>query len=420
MLAVATVFIVAVLSLLVTRIATLALTLTGLSSEAARFQARSALTGTGFTTNEAEAVVSHPVRRRIVMTLMLLGGVGLVTAIATLIIGFANASRAEAFGRLMILGAGLSVLLLIARTRWFNRALGPLLVRLLNRYADFETQDYAELLRLGGEWGVGEVSVREGDWLACERLVDLDLRPEGVAILGIERADGTYLGAPGFDTEVQPGDVLLLYGRRERLAELDDRPAGPDGDRAHERAIAEQREQARSEREEDERREAREEVDSAAAGGSQEEAEMLPVEMEDSVRRALALRNWAVVGLSPDPERDSNRIARLLDAKGYRVIPVNPSVEEVLGRRSYPDLHSAAAENQIDVVDIFRHSEHAGEHVREAIETGAEAVWMQLGVIDPEAAGEAERAGLRVVVDRCPAIEIPRLGIEGPETTVET
>lgn len=267
MLAVLTVFIVAVLSLLITRIATLALVLTGMSNEAARFQARSALTGTGFTTTEAEAVVSHPVRRRIVMTLMLLGGVGLVTAIATLIIGFANASRAEAFERLLILAAALAVLLLAARTRWFNRGLTPILSRLLSRYTHLESQDYAELLRLGGEWGIGEVSVRQGGWLACERLGDLNLRSEGVAVLGVERGDGSYFGAPSFESGISAGDILLLYGRRERLNELDDRRAGPEGEKAHRAAVTDEHREAAAERAEDASREQAATSASEAAAG---------------------------------------------------------------------------------------------------------------------------------------------------------
>lgn len=258
MLAIITVFIVAVVSLLITRVATLALVLTGMSTEAARFQARSALTGTGFTTSEAESVVSHPVRRKIVMTLMLLGGVGLVTAIATLIIGFANTSRAEAFERLLVLALALAALLIVARTRWFNHVLSPFLARLLSRYTQLESRDYAELLRLGGEWGVGEVSVREGDWMACERLADLDLRSEGVAVLGIERRNGGYLGAPSFETGVAPGDVLLLYGRGERLMDLDARPAGREGDEAHRAAVASERRVEGAERSEDAAREAAE------------------------------------------------------------------------------------------------------------------------------------------------------------------
>jgi hypothetical protein len=121
-------------------------------------------------------------------------------------------------------------------------------------------------------------------------------------------------------------------------------------------------------------------------------------------------RVWAVVGCSPDPRRDSNRIAALLQSRGYRVIPVNPAVESVLGERCYPSLHDIPAAEGVEVVDIFRRSEAAGEHVDEAIAISAAAVWMQLGVIDEAAAARARTAGLRVVMDRCPAIELARLG----------
>ena len=138
---------------------------------------------------------------------------------------------------------------------------------------------------------------------------------------------------------------------------------------------------------------------------------------DDAIRAALALRRWAVVGCSPDPGRDSHRIAALLIDRGYDVVPVNPNCEDVLGRRAFPDVGAAAAEAPIDVVDVFRRSDAAGQHVDEAIEIGASAVWLQLGVIDEEAAGRAATAGLTVVMDRCPAIELPRLGISGPAPT---
>lgn len=187
------------------------------------------------------------------MILMLLGSAGLVTTVATLIIGFANASRSEAFTRLAVLLVALAALALASRSPWFNTVLTRVLTRLVDRYTDLEAQDYAELLHLGGEWGVGEVAVREEDWLASGRISDLDLRSEGVAVLGIERPDGTYFGAPQFDTRVRPGDILLLYGRRQRLNELDDRPAGPEGDRAHGAAVADQEQKSAEERAGDER-----------------------------------------------------------------------------------------------------------------------------------------------------------------------
>ena len=117
-----------------------------------------------------------------------------------------------------------------------------------------------------------------------------------------------------------------------------------------------------------------------------------------------APRRWAVVGCSPSPYRDSNRIASLLVDEGHDVVPVNPAEAEVLGRRSYPSVPDVPG--PIDIVDIFRRSEAAGAHVDEAIAAGARAVWMQLGVIDHDAARRAEVAGLTVIMDRCPAIEL--------------
>jgi uncharacterized protein len=136
--------------------------------------------------------------------------------------------------------------------------------------------------------------------------------------------------------------------------------------------------------------------------------------VDEVIRSVLETRRtWAVVGCSPSPARDSNRIASMLQSRGYRVIPVNPTCgDELLGVRCYPTL--ADVPEHVDVVDIFRRSSEAGAHVDEAIAIGASAVWMQLGVIDQAAAERARAAGLDVVMDRCPAIEMPRLGIRGP------
>jgi predicted CoA-binding protein len=114
------------------------------------------------------------------------------------------------------------------------------------------------------------------------------------------------------------------------------------------------------------------------------------------------------VGCSPEPRRDSNSVAAFLQARGKRVIPVNPNAcpGEILGEECHPDLLSIA--EPVEVVDIFRRSESAGGHVDEAIRIGAKAVWMQLGVIDEDAAERARQAGLLVVMDRCPKIEWPR------------
>lgn len=120
-------------------------------------------------------------------------------------------------------------------------------------------------------------------------------------------------------------------------------------------------------------------------------------------------RTFAVVGASPRPHRPSNGVIRVLLDNGYEVVPVTPEADEVLGLRTYPDLASIPDDIEVDVVDIFRRPEFAGAHVDEAIAVGAPAVWMQLGVIDHQAAERARSAGLDVVMNRCPAIELRRL-----------
>lgn len=135
----------------------------------------------------------------------------------------------------------------------------------------------------------------------------------------------------------------------------------------------------------------------------------------ETIERVLReTQTWAVVGCSSNPIRPSHGVARTLMDHGYRMIPVNPRETQVHGQTAYADLFSAqadavAAGHPIEVVDIFRNSAVAGIHVDEAVEIGAKAVWMQLGVIDDEAAERAHAAGLWVVMDRCPAIELPRL-----------
>ncbi|CAN5624062.1 CoA-binding protein [soil metagenome] len=134
---------------------------------------------------------------------------------------------------------------------------------------------------------------------------------------------------------------------------------------------------------------------------------------EDAEIKALlgATRTIALVGASDRPDRPSYRVMATLQAHGYRVIPVNPQItgEHIHGEFVFRDL--AQLGDRIDMVDIFRNSAAAGEAVDQAIAVGAGSVWMQIGVIDQEAAARAEAAGLKVVMDRCPAIELPRLGV---------
>jgi len=118
-------------------------------------------------------------------------------------------------------------------------------------------------------------------------------------------------------------------------------------------------------------------------------------------------RTIAVVGLSGSPGRDSHRVALYLQEQGYEIIPVNPTLSEVLGAKSFPDLESIG--RPVDIVDVFRRPEFTEEIAREAVAVGARALWLQLGVINWESARIAADGGLAVVMDRCTAIELRRL-----------
>jgi hypothetical protein len=240
MAALISVFVVAAISIVVTRIGAIALTHTGLSREVARFQARSAFLGVGFTTNEAEAVVNHPVRRRIVSALILLGNVGIVSAGASLVLSFTRATGEQAAARAGVLAIGLLVLVLLVRLPAVSRALSHAITAALRRWTDLEVRDYEELLELAGDYGVMELLVEEGDWLADGTLGELGLRDEGVVVLGLRRPGGEYVGAPGSSTAIRAGDTLTIYARTSRLCELDERRPGDQGDLAHRDAVAEQ------------------------------------------------------------------------------------------------------------------------------------------------------------------------------------
>jgi uncharacterized protein len=133
---------------------------------------------------------------------------------------------------------------------------------------------------------------------------------------------------------------------------------------------------------------------------------------DEELRRILtSTKTVAVVGLSEKPERDSNEVARYLKAQGYRVVPVNPAVPEVLGERSYPSLAAIPSSVRVDLAVVFRRSDAVPPVVDEAIARGIPAVWMQLGVENPGAAAKARAHGLLVVENTCSMVAHRRLGI---------
>ena len=253
MVSVITLLVVLTLSILLTRVATVALTHTGLSRESAKFQARSAFTGVGFTTSESEKVVNHPIRRRILLLLMLLGNAGIVTAVSTLIVSFINIDRSGPFvWQIVLLVTGLVALWSLASSRLVDRHLSNLISKVLKKYTRLSVQDYAKLLHLAGDYQINELQVRNDDWVAGRTIAELALRREGVIVLGINRGGGRYLGAPDGDTRIEKGDVLILYGRAQVIEALDQRSAGRKGDWEHHEKIVEQEAAKEAERKEQE------------------------------------------------------------------------------------------------------------------------------------------------------------------------
>lgn len=251
------------LSVVVTRVGSSALEATGVSRDLAHFQARSAFTGVGYTTSEAESIANHQARRSIILVLMLLGNAGTVTVIASLVLGFSGAQPLQALSRFGVLLAGLGGLWLLTSTARFNRWMTEVIRRMLSERGNLEVRDYADLLDVAGGYSVREITVGPGDWLMQSSLSELELSREGVLVLGIRRRSGEYLGAPDGETTIESGDTVLLYGRSESLSELGSRQYGQEGDREHDRAAERQRHVHAAERARDQQAQARERAQQA-------------------------------------------------------------------------------------------------------------------------------------------------------------
>jgi hypothetical protein len=185
---------------------------------------------------------------------MITRSAGVITIIISLILSFVEpGTDVSRLLRLAWIVAGVIVLFLISRSKIVNRVLDAAIGWALERWTDLKNVDYLSLLKLQGDYTVTELSVQEEDWIAGKTLSECSLNEEGVTVLGIQRRNGTYVGAPRGNTKVMAQDSLILYGRRRLIDELDTREHGPLGTQAHHRAVAEQKEYERRESEEDRR-----------------------------------------------------------------------------------------------------------------------------------------------------------------------
>jgi len=213
-------FVIATVAFLVVRVGAIALTMTGLHRETASFQAISAFFGVGFTTKEAELVVSNPVRRRIIQHLIITGNLGITSGLATFIVTILSDGGEHELNPLQILGivlGGVLAIFVFLNAKPIRVVLDWSIRQSLKRAGVLRPINYDLMLRAMYGYAVAEMRVTEETDVVGKSLRESGLRDRGVLVLGIFREAGAYVGTPGPDDRLQPGDTLLVYGQEEAL-----------------------------------------------------------------------------------------------------------------------------------------------------------------------------------------------------------
>ncbi|MEC9372438.1 MAG: TrkA C-terminal domain-containing protein [Planctomycetota bacterium] len=230
------IIIVAFAAFFVIRVGATALEMTGVSREAARFQALSAFFGAGFTTRESEMVVNHPVRRRVVRDLIIIGNIGVVTLLGSVVITFMGVDPKDprsVFEKAAVLAVGLGALMLLSRSRIMSRAIDAFIRRSLERTELVHAMDYEAILRVRSGYTIADFTVEHGDWIDGLTLGEAKLRNEGINVLGVARGDGAYEGVPRGPTKISAGDTMILYAHEPVLRRFASRRKGPRGEQDH-------------------------------------------------------------------------------------------------------------------------------------------------------------------------------------------
>lgn len=214
--------IVATLVFVIIRAGATALEITGLSRDAARFQALSAFFGVGFTTGESEMVVNHPVRRRIIRDLIVIGNIGILSAVGTVVVTAGKLDFGHdpktAWMKISIVVVGLLGLWVISRTAIPTWLIDRSVSMMLRKTGMLRSMDYEALLRVRSGFAVEEFLVGPEHWLSERTLAEVKPRDFGVNVLGIVRADGEYVGTPHGDSHIGVNDTLILYGEHDSVA----------------------------------------------------------------------------------------------------------------------------------------------------------------------------------------------------------
>jgi TrkA-C domain len=227
----------AVVTYFVIRTAAQALELTGLSRDAARFQALSAFFGAGFTTRESEFVVSHPVRRRIIRDLIVIGNIGLFSIITSAVALIANTHSDDLGLRLGIVGGVLIALFILGRFHVVTLVIDKSVRYALEHTGAVRALDYERLLGVHHGFSVSEVAIEKDSWLDGETLAGAKLRDEGINVLAVQKPDGAFEGSPRGNTLVHAGETLIIYGPDKAIHHLAARDGGDAGRAVHQQAV---------------------------------------------------------------------------------------------------------------------------------------------------------------------------------------
>jgi hypothetical protein len=220
MIAIVSLLIVLFLSLTVTRLATAALVHTGMSEESAKLQARSALSGCGFTTSESENMVNHPVRRRILLVMMLLGNIGIVATMSSVILSAMKNSEVydQLWVKFSILIPGLLLLWHLMKSEWFSDLVYTLFLFMLRRMGTDTIPDYIPLCHLDNHFKIVEIYISDNSRIKGHKVSDVI--SDAIRVLGLKNVSGDYMDSPPSDTVISSGNTLILYGQTEAIDKL--------------------------------------------------------------------------------------------------------------------------------------------------------------------------------------------------------
>ncbi len=220
MIAIISLLLVLFLSLTVTRLATIALIHTGMSEESAKLQARSALSGCGFTTSESENMVNHPVRRRILLVMMLLGNIGVVATMSSIIVSTMKYSDVydKLWIKFAILIPGLLLLWHMMKSKWFSNLVYALFKLFMRLKGEKKIPDHVTLCHLDNHFKIADIFISDENVLANRKIADIT-SPD-IQILGLKNADGDYINNPPGNTVISRGNTLILYGQTDNISAL--------------------------------------------------------------------------------------------------------------------------------------------------------------------------------------------------------